>query len=607
MTAYLEEQIRHIPQSPGVYLMKDDDGGIIYIGKAARLRTRVRSYFIRPDRLTPKTQRLVDRIRDIDFFITGTEQEALILELNLVKRHRPYYNVSLKDDKSFPYLKIDTGERWPRIYITRQLSETGRYFGPFADARSVRRTLALIQEIFPLRTCAKSLKKRLPRACLEYDIGQCNAPCIDAVSQRQYAELLKQTILFLEGKQDRVIKELEGKMRRVAEGQDYEQAARLRDQIQAVKKGIEGQQIAARVRGEQDVIAFAQDRDQACVQVYFIRGGKLIGRETFTLQGTRNETPSRIMSSFVEQYYNSATHVPPLILLQHPIEDGKVIEKWLSGKRKGRVKLRVPRRGSKKELVDIVAKNAGQALALAKIKHMASPETLEDALDELKAKLNLPATPLRMEGYDISNIQGTAASGSMVVFERGRPTPSRYRRFRIKTVAGADDCAMIAEIIRRRFRRYKETAAPSAASWAAQPGLVLIDGGKGQLAAAMAAMRETGAESIPVAALAKENEDIYLPGRARPLILPETSPALKLLQRLRDEAHRFALGYHHKIHRRQTFASALDDIPGIGPKRKRSLIRQFGSVKAIRQAGLEELAAASGMSQSLARKIKENL
>ncbi len=607
MTAYLEEQIRQFPQSPGVYLMKDDGGGIIYIGKAARLRTRVKSYFVRPDRLTPKTQRLVERIRDIDFFITSTEQEALILELNLIRRHRPHYNVSLKDDKSFPYLKIDTGERWPRIYITRQLNDTGRSFGPFAGAKSVRRTLALIKKIFPLRTCAKSLKKRLPRACLEYDIGQCNAPCIDAVSQRQYAELLKQTILFLEGKQDRVIKELEGKMRRVAEAQDYEQAARLRDQIQAVKKVIEGQQIAARVRGEQDVIAFAQDRDQACVQVYFIRGGKLIGRETFTLQGTRNETSSRIMSSFVEQYYNSATHIPPLILLQHPVEDGEVIESWLSGKRKGRVKLRVPRRGSKKELVDIVAKNAGQALALAKIKHMASPETLEDALDELKAKLNLPAVPLRMEGYDISNIQGTAASGSMVVFERGRPTPSRYRRFRIKTVAGADDCAMIAEVIRRRFRHQKEAAAPSTDNWAAQPGLVLIDGGKGQLAAAMAAMRETGAESIPVASLAKENEDIYLPGRARPLILPETSPALRLLQRLRDEAHRFALGYHHKIHRRQTFASALDDIPGIGPKRKRSLIRQFGSVKAIRQAGLEELAAASGMSQRLAKKIKENL
>ncbi|MES0329072.1 MAG: excinuclease ABC subunit UvrC [Dehalococcoidales bacterium] len=607
MTAYLEEQIRQLPQSPGVYLMKDAGGGIIYIGKAARLRARVRSYFGRPDRLTPKTQRLVERIRDIDFFITGTEQEALILELNLVRRHRPHYNVSLKDDKSFPYLKIDTGERWPRIYITRQLSGTGRYFGPFADAKSVRRTLALIKEIFPLRTCAKSLKKRLPRACLEYDIGQCNAPCIDAVSQRQYAELLKQTILFLEGKQDRVIKELEDKMRRVAEGQDYEQAARLRDQIQAVKKVIEGQQIAARVRGEQDVISFAQDRDQACVQVYFIRSGKLIGRETFTLQGTKNETPSRIMSSFVEQYYNSATHIPPLILLQHPVEDSDIIESWLAGKRKGRVKLQVPRRGSKKELVDIVAENAGQALALAKIKHLAAPETLEAALDELKAKLNLPSAPLRMEGYDISNIQGTAASGSMVVFERGRPTPSRYRRFRIKTVAGADDCAMIAEVIRRRFRHHKETASPSADSWATRPGLVLIDGGKGQLAAAMAAMREAGAESIPLASLAKENEDIYLPGRARPLILLETSPALRLLQRLRDEAHRFALGYHHKIHHRQTFASALDDIPGIGPRRKRSLIKQFGSVKAIRQAGLEELAAASGMSQRLAEKIKENL
>jgi excinuclease ABC subunit C len=607
MKAYLEEQIRQLPQSPGVYLMKDAGGGIIYIGKAARLRARVRSYFGPQDSLTPKTKRLVERIRDIDFFITGTEQEALILELNLVRKHRPQYNVNLKDDKSFPYLTIDTGERWPRIYITRQLNDTGRYFGPFADAKSVRRTLALIKEIFPLRTCAKNLKKRLPRACLEYDIGQCNAPCIDAVSQQQYAELLKQTILFLEGKQERVIRELEDKMRQAADSQDYEQAAHIRDQIQSVNKVIEGQQIATRVRGEQDVIAFAQDRDQACVQVFFIRGGKLIGRESFTLQGTSNETPLRIMSSFVEQYYNSATHIPPLVLLQHPLEDGEVIQSWLAGKRKGRVKLQVPRRGSKKELVDIVAENAGQALAQAKIKHLASPETLEAALDELQAKLSLPAAPLRMEGYDISNIQGTAASGSMIVFERGRPTPSRYRRFRIKTVAGADDCAMIAEVIRRRFRHHKEAAAPAADSWATRPDLVLIDGGKGQLTAAITAMREAGAETIPVVSLAKENEDIYLPGRARPLILPPTSPALKLLQRLRDEAHRFALGYHHKIHRRQTFASALDDIPGIGPKRKRSLIKQFGSVKAIRQASLEELSAANGMSQHLSKKIKESL
>jgi excinuclease ABC subunit C len=607
MSVYLEEQIRQLPQSPGVYLMKDIRGSIIYIGKAARLRARVRSYFGRPDRLTPKTQRMVERIKDINFFITGTEQEALLLELNLVRKHRPQYNVSLKDDKSFPYLKIDTSERWPRIYITRQLDRTGRYFGPFADAKSVRRTLALIKEIFPLRTCAKSLKKPLPRACLEYEIGQCNAPCIDAVSQRQYDELLNQTILFLEGKQERVIKELEDKMRRTAESQDYEQAARIRDQIHSVKRVIEGQQIATRVKGEQDVIAFAQDRGQACVQVFFIRGSKLIGRESFTLQGTSNETPLEIMSSFVEQYYNSATHIPPLILLQHPLEDGEIIKSWLTDKRKGRVSLQVPRRGSKKELVDIVAENARQALAQAKIKQLASPETIEAALDELQAKLKLPSAPLRMEGYDISNIQGTAASGSMVVFERGRPTPSRYRRFRIKTVACADDCAMIAEVIRRRFHHHREATTPATNNWATRPDLVLIDGGKGQLAAATAAMREAGAESIPVASLAKENEDIYLPGQAKSLVLPPTSPALKLLQRLRDEAHRFALGYHHKIHRRQSFASALDAIPGIGPKRKRSLIRHFGSINAIRQASLEELSAANGMSQHLSKKIKEYL
>ncbi len=605
---YLDEQIRQLPESPGVYLMKDAEGTILYIGKAARLRQRLRSYFGRSTKLPPKLERMVSRVRDIDFFITSSEEEALILELNLIKRHRPYYNVRLKDDKSFPYLKIDTGEDWPRVYITRRLEENGgRYFGPFADAKSVRRALRVIKEIFPFRSCAKAIKGRLPRACLEYDIHQCSGPCIAAVSREEYTELIRQVILFLEGKQERVIQELENKMNQAAQAQDFERAALLRDQIQAVKRVVAGQRMATTVKGEQDVIAFAQEKDQAYVQVFFIRGGKLIGRDSFTLKGTRYEGPQQIMTSFLKQFYNSSPYIPPLILLQHPVEDKALILNWLKNKRGRPVQIQLPRRGNKKRLVDIVAQNARQGLEQLKIKQLAAPDMLTEALAEVKRELNLPRLPSRMEGYDISDIQGTAAVGSMVVFDQGRPKPAHYRRFRIKTVAGADDYAMLREVIRRRFGRLKTGDASTRDSWAVVPDLVLIDGGRGQLSSALEAMHQAGIRSVPIASLAKENEAIFRPHRTRPIILPPTSPGLKLLQRLRDEAHRFALGYHRKVHRKKALASALDDIPGIGPRRKRSLLRQFGSVQAIREAAEEELAVSKGMNPGLARKIKEYL
>ena len=607
VTSNLEEQIRRLPESPGVYLMKDAEGTILYVGKAARLRHRVRSYFTRRHKLTPKLKRLVAGTADIDFFITASEQEALILELNLIKRHRPHFNVQLKDDKSFPYLKINLGQEWPRIIITRRLEEGGaRYFGPFASAKSVRQTLRVIKEIFPFRTCSEKISGHRPRPCLEYDIHQCLAPCIDTTIKEEYAEVIRRVILFLEGRQQRVIKELERKMQRAAEGLYFEKAAIIREQIQAVERVIEGQKIATRVRGEQDVIAFVQEKDQAHVQVFFVRGGRLIGRDSFTLKGTGSETPSRIMTSFLEQFYSSASHIPPLILLQHPVEDKAIIENWLSQRRGGRVRLQVPQRGSKKELVNIVASNARQGLEQLKIKQLPAPAMLKNALAEIKRGLDLPRLPARMEGYDISNIRGTDAVGSMVVFAGGKPSPAHYRRFRIKTVAAADDCAMLKEVIRRRFGRYK-SGAPGQDSWAVLPDLVLIDGGRGQLNAALEVMREAGVEAVPVASLAKENEEIFRPRQPQAITLPATSAGLKLLQHLRDEAHRFALGYHHKLRRRQATASALDDIPGIGPKRKRSLLRQFGSVTAIREAPLKELAAARGMNTKLAARIKEYL
>jgi len=602
----ITEQLKQLPASPGVYLMKDAEGNILYVGKAANLHNRVRSYFGAGQKLSSKLQRMVARVSDLDFFVTTSEQEALILELNLIKRHHPRYNVRLKDDKTFPYLKIDTNEDWPRVHITRRLEENGgRYFGPFASAKSVRQTLKMIKGIFPFRSCSKAITGTDSRPCLEYHIRHCLAPCISAVSKEEYAEVIKQVIFFLQGKQEKVVQELENKMEKAAEALDFEKAALIRDQVQAVNRVVEGQRIATTVKGEEDVIAFASDKDQAYVQVFFIRSSKLIGRENFVLQGTRSEEPEQIMTSFIKQFYDSTPYIPPLLLLQYQVEDTALIESWLQSKRGSKVNIQVPSRGNKKQLVKMVAENAEQGLQQLKIKQLASPTTLATTLVEIKRELHLPGTPWRIECYDISNIQGTAAVGSMVVFDKGKPKPSHYRRFRIKTVFGADDYAMLQEVLKRRFKRASDTSAPN--TWAILPDLVLIDGGKGQLNAALSVMREAGVGSIPTASLAKENEEIFIPQKIEPVILPSSSSGLQLLQRLRDEAHRFALGYHQKIHKRETFASALDTIPGIGSKRKRALLKQFGSVRAIQEAPVDELAATRGMSQSLAKRIKEHL
>jgi len=601
----IAEQIERLPTGPGVYLMRDAQGTVLYVGKAASLRHRVRSYFTSAQKLTPKIQRLVDRVADIDFYVTGSEQEALILELNLIKRHHPYFNVRLKDDKTFPYLKIEVNKEYPRVFVTRRLEQDGgRYFGPFASARSVRQTLRVIKGIFPFRYCTKPITGTDSRACLEYHLGRCVGPCIGAATKEEYARVIKQVILFLEGKQERIVRELQDRMEKAAETLQFEKAALIRDQISAIQDVIEGQRIAAKVRGEQDVIAFIQDGDQACVQVFFIRNNKLTGRESFILQGTRQETPSQIMTSFIKQFYSSSPHVPPRLLLQYPVEEEAVVREWLEKRRGGRVVLQVPRRGSKKELVDIVAQNARESLVQMKIKQLATPRELEEALAELEKELNLPRPPGRIEGYDISDIQGLAAVGSMVVFEKGKPKPAHYRRFKIKTVAGADDYAMMQEVLKRRFKRLGSDA--TGETWAVAPDLVLIDGGKGQLNAALAAMKEAGAD-FPVASIAKENEEIFLPGRSKPVVLPRTSPALRLLQRVRDEAHRFAIGYFQKVHKRETFISVFDNIEGIGLKRRRALLKHFGSIDRIKEASIEELAAVKGMTVKLARRLKEAL
>ncbi len=607
VNSVIKEQLNRMPHRPGVYLMKDAARAILYVGKANDLHNRVRSYFAVSSQLPEKTVRLVALIADIDFFVASSEQEALILENNLIKQYHPRFNVRLKDDKTFPYLKINTNEEWPNITVTRRMEPDGsRYFGPFASPGSVKQTLRIIQRIFPVRNCNKVIRGRPRPPCLEYHLGRCLGPCTGEVSRQEYARAVKEVILFLEGKQDRVIKEFKSQMEKASGALDYEKAALLRDRIKAIHDVIEGEKIAAVIRGDEDVIAFVQEGDQAYVQLLFVRRSKLTGREGFLLQGTRQEEPAQIMTSFVKQYYASAPQLPPLLLLQHSVEDRTVIQEWLKSRRGGRVAIQVPRQGTKKQLIDIAAENARQGLEQLKIKEVTAGKSADTALAEIAKELHLPGPPLRLEAYDISNIQGSSAVGSMVVFEKGKPKPAYYRRFKIRTVAGANDYAMLQEVLRRRFKRSATGGAKAGDSWAVMPDLILIDGGKGQLNAALAIMKEVD-KKLPLASLAKENEEIFLPGKKGPVVLPRTSPGLQLLQRLRDEAHRFAIGYFTTVHRRKTFASALDNIPGVGPRRKSALLRQFGSVQRIREASLEELAAATGVSREQAARMKEYL
>ena len=602
-TRFLEQQLKALPAKPGVYLLKDEADNILYVGKAASLYHRVGSYFGSPYSLPQKLQRMVARISDLDFFVTDSEQEAILLECNLIKKYRPRYNVRLKDDKSYPYLKVSLGEEWSRVYVTRRLEKDGaRYFGPFASASSVRQTLSLLRRIFPFRNCKRTITGSDSRPCLEYHIHRCLGPCIGAVSTEEYQQVINQVILFLEGKQETVVRELRSKMEAAAKNLEFEKAASLRDQIRAVERVIERQKIA-QAEGEMDVIALAQAREQAYVLVFFIRNGKLLGRENFILRGTRDEKPSQIMTSFVQQFYNSAPYIPKRILLQHPLEGMPLTQKWLASKKQARVELQVPRRGVRKDLVDMVAENAHLGLEQFRAKLLTEPDTLASALEEVQRELSLYRLPQRVECYDVSNIQGTSAVGSMVVFEKGLPKKSHYRRFRIKSVVGANDYAMLQEVLRRRFKR--GTSESQKGTWAIIPDLVLIDGGKGHLSAALEVMKEAGVDSIPCASIAKENEAIFLPQAAEPIMLPPHSTALYFLQRVRDEAHRFAIGYYHKVHRRESFASTLDSIPGVGAKRKRALLRKFGSVKGVRQATVDELTEIKGISRSVAEVIKE--
>jgi excinuclease ABC subunit C len=599
----LKVQMASLPSRPGVYLLKDSAGRVLYVGKASNLRSRVRAHFGSSADISAKERQMQSRITDVDFIVTSSEQQALILECTLIKKHHPRYNVSLRDDKTFPYLRIDLKEPWPRVHITRRWQRDGaRYFGPFASAKSVRETLRLLKQLFPFCSCRRQITGRDIRPCLEYHMHRCLGPCIGKVSRDEYVEVIKDVILFLDGHQDIVVRELSRKMAEASEKMQFERAAWLRDRIRAVESVVEGQRLAAAVRGNLDAIAMAQSGDLADVQVFFIRNSRLVGREHFTVEGVEGESPSRVMTSFVKQYYLSAAVVPSLILLQYPIEDEQVIARWLGAQRGGTVTFRVARRGARRELINVVAENARQGLEMLKLKLDSSAEAVSAALGELQKELLLPVKPARVECYDISNIQGAFAVGSMVVFENGQPKPAHYRRFRIRTVETPDDCAMLREVLRRRFAK----ASVAEDSWAVMPDLVLIDGGRGQLNAALDVLLELGIK-VSVASLAKEREEVFLPGVSSPIAMPPNSPARRLLQRVRDEAHRFAVGYHRRLRQKRSTASVLDGVPGLGAQRRKALVRRFGSLRGIKSATVDELRTVPGITAKLAERLKEYL
>ena len=613
------ERLKATPAKPGVYLMRDKSSEVLYVGKAAGLRNRISSYFAPSASLQRKISNMVARVADYEYIVTESESEALILECNLIKEHQPPYNARLKDDKSYPFIKIDVSEDFPQVYITRRVNKDGsRYFGPFASAGSVRRTLSLLKKLFPYRSCTKTITGTDARPCLDFHIHRCVGPCIGAVDKREYAEVIDQVVLFLEGKTNKVVGSIKRRMLDAADSLEFEKAAVLRDQLTAIEKVNEGQKVLHLTSENADVIAVAPGPREAWVEVFFIRQGKLIGRDNFLMAGTQDDDPDKILTAFVKQFYDATPYVPPRILVQHHLEEPEGIVKWLREKRQGSVRVHVPQRGEKRRLIEMVAENAAQGLEQLRVKQLSDTAAMDAAMSELQEALSLPYPPRRIECYDISNIQGTNAVGSMVVFEDAKPKKAHYRRFKIKAVEGVDDYSMMREILTRRFKRLAQSRRPQEAdspatsnqkksggnSWGIVPDLVLIDGGKGHLGASLQVFLELGINDIPLASLAKENEEIFIPMMSESIMLPRNSQGLYLVQRARDEAHRFAITFHRERRSKKGVQSALDLVPGIGPKRKRMLIRRFGSLRGVSNASVEEIAAVPGMTLSLARSVK---
>lgn len=602
----LEHKLATLPTRPGVYLMKNEAGEIIYVGKAKNLRSRVRSYFQRSRDHSPKVRVMVSHITDFDYIVTDSEVEALILENNLIKEHAPRYNVRLKDDKTYPYIKVTLNEHFPRVLLVRRrLNDGARYFGPYTDVKAVRETLDFLRAIFPVRTCRKDIKPGASdRPCLNYHLGRCEAPCASLVSLEDYRAMIDEVVAFLEGKVEHVIPKLTAKMQEAADKLEYERAARLRDQIYAIRKMAERQKIVAEHREDQDFLGCARVGDLACVQVFFVRDGKVVGRDHFLLDCSPEEDEREILAAFIKQFYAQAAYIPRFIFLPLELDEPDILESWLSDLRGSRVYLHVPKRGAKKELVEMVMENANTVLEVARSRQERREADIAEALKQLEEVLGLEAPPSRIEAFDISNTQGKDMVASMVVMVDGKLVGDEYRRFRIRSVQdGPNDYLAMQEVISRRFRRgLQEQAEGGEGKFSTFPDLVLIDGGKGQLNAAIQIRDELGLD-IPFISLAERMEEVFVEGRSEPVNLPRNTKGSLLLQRLRDEAHRFALTYHRNLRGKSSRSSILDQIPGVGPKRKKALLRHFGSVKAIREASVEDLCKVEGINRKVAEEI----
>jgi len=652
----LEQTLAQLPDAPGVYLMEDASGRILYIGKAIALRSRVRSYFQESSAHHIRIEAMVDRVAHVRWIVVHNEIEALILEANLIKRHQPPFNVRLRDDKRYPYLKL-TNEPFPRLVFTRQVKDDGaRYFGPYTNAHGLRELIDLVRVVFPLRACREPIDGQRNRPCLQYHIKRCLAPCVGWQSEEEYEQIVDEVVLFLEGKQHVLLERLQREMRAAADALNFEQAARLRDRIVAVHRVTERQKVVWQTRVDMDLIAAAYAQGQACFEVFMVRGGKLIGQEHFILEGGSQEMPAALFGAFLTQFYTArapvgeqsvasylpkgtsaldvqapvpvsarsrgarnaaATAIPKEVLVETLPEDGATIERWLSQLKGQRVRVLRPQRGARAEYLRMVAENAEQNLR-AFLAHQETQETASArSLTELATALDLPEPPRRIECYDISNIQGTNAVASMVVFVGGRAKKSEYRKFVMRYDEGPNDFAMMQEALRRRLRYLRpesvgqhegvERELVKRDRFSKRPDLLLIDGGKGQLNAVVEVLEELDLFGIPVAGLAKEHEWLYVPGQSEPIVLPAGSPALHLLMRIRDEAHRFAITFHRQKRAKAMTVSALDAVEGVGAVRKRRLLKQFGSVAGIKRAGIDEIAAVKGFSPQLAVRVKEAL
>jgi excinuclease ABC subunit C len=618
-TEHVAELLDNLPVKTGVYIMKDEYDRVLYVGKAVNLRSRVRSYFQEGAEHGERTRLLVDKVRDIDYVVTDSEVEALALESNLIKEYSPRYNVKLKDDKSYPFVKITASEPFPRVFVTRKVVQDGSiYFGPYTDVTALRDTIDVVRKVFSVRSCHRRIDGETPgaRPCLNYHIRRCLAPCTGAVTPEEYNRAVREVVMFLEGRSRELVKAVSERMDDAARRLDFERAATLRDQLRALESVTSRQKVVSDPGVDRDVIALARDDKRTCAVLFYIRDGLLIGREHFMLEPGIDDDDSSLVTAFLQQYYSQAAFVPREILLSSDVQGRQTVERWLRTRRGGAVVLAVPRRGEKRRLVEMAQENAAEILRIAKEESEQKQFRLQKALLDLKAALSLADVPKRIECYDISNTQGTDIVASMAVFDSGEPRRSHYRRFRIRDVEGPDDFESMRQVIRRRMSRLAregafDDAEPSRAdepgAFETRPDLIVVDGGKGQLSAALSALEQLGIAGVPVISLAKREEEVFVPGRSDPVVLDRESEALFLLQRIRDEAHRFALAYHRRLRGKRALGSILEEVPGIGPKKRKALLERFTSIEGLRRASIASIAELPGITEQLARDIKEYL